>query len=250
METIIDNIVTRLAKANKVAVLTGAGISAESGVPTFRGKDGLWNKYDPTELATPEAFARDPRLVWEWYQYRRDLLNKVEPNAGHYALAELEKRYSLFTLTTQNVDGLHGRAGSTQVLELHGNITKTRCNTCKHLSDFDRYHKDGPLPRCDCAGLLRPDVVWFGEALPQDVYETSLAAAGMSDVYMVIGTSSLVYPAAYLPQEARANGACVIEINTQDTALTPYADFAVRGKSGKILPEIVNRLTLIGIKYA
>ena len=233
-------LLARLRAAGRVVALTGAGTSAESGVPTFRdAQTGLWANFKPEELATPEAFRRNPRLVWEWYAWRRERVGSVQPNPGHVALAELGRRVAEFTLVTQNVDGLHQRAGSTGVLELHGNITRTKC------FDEDRvvtaWTEDGRIPpRCPrCGGYLRPDVVWFGETLPLEAFEASLAASRHCEVFFSIGTSSLVYPAASLPSEARAAGAVVVEINPQPTPLTDEADFSLRGPSGVILPQLI-----------
>lgn len=234
-----DEVVARLQSATRVAVLTGAGVSAESGVPTFRdAQTGLWARYDPTELATPQAFLRHPRLVWDWYAYRRKIVEAAEPNAGHYALVDLEQHYPSFTLITQNVDGLHWRAGSRDLLELHGNISRVRCFECAAYAPG--WDDEGELPpRCArCGGLLRPDVVWFGEGLPEQELRQAYRAAERAQVFLSIGTSAMVQPAASLPLIARRAGAYLIEINMEETALSVMADCWLQGKSGDILPEL------------
>ncbi len=231
----------RLLLARRVAVLTGAGISAESGVPTFRDAlTGLWEKYDPAELATPEAFERNPKLVWDWYQFRRELCLAAEPNAGHRALVELEKIFPQFTLTTQNVDGLHERAGSQNVLRLHGSILRYKCSrTGQPFEDSFPLTAETPPRHPQTGHFLRPDVVWFGEVLPVDVWALSEQAAREADVYFTIGTSALVHPAASLPKIAMQNEAVVIEINPTTTAFSASASFSLRGKAGEILPALV-----------
>jgi len=229
-----------LAKSRRVAVLTGAGVSAESGIPTFRGLGGLWNGRDPMSLATPEAFASDPATVWEFYRWRRDLVSQAEPNPGHRALAELARHRSPnFTLITQNVDRLHQRAGNRDVLELHGNLFDVRCTQCSRT--FDRTGVAlPPLPQCvDCGALLRPAVVWFGESLPQDVWGTAELAVEQADTMLVIGTSAVVYPAAGLVMTAAAAGCTVIEINLEPTPMSHFVDFALFGKAGEILPRLL-----------
>lgn len=231
----------QLRKANRVAVLTGAGVSAESGVATFRGNGGLWEGYRVEEVATPMAFERDPSLVWRFYNMRRTQLWTVKPNPGHHALTALEKRWGpdRFTLMTQNVDGLHRAAGSQHVLELHGNLTRVRCTCCGQVEA--RPHEDlAPLPHCDdCRGLLRPDIVWFHEMLPEDVWRDAAQATGECDCFLVVGTSAVVYPAAGLIDAARAVGAAVIEINLEATPATKPGTIALRGKSGEILPRLL-----------
>jgi NAD-dependent deacetylase len=228
-----------IAAATSLAVLTGAGISAESGIPTFRGAGGLWRDYKPEELATPEAFARDPRLVWEWYNWRRELIAKAAPNAAHRALVELEKRKPGFTLITQNVDGLHDRAGSGKILKLHGDIWRMRCTACgANWSD-----RRAPLPKlpphCACGGLARPGVVWFGEPLPDGMMKEAEHAASSAQVVLVIGTSAVVHPAASLIPCARQAGAKIIEINTEETAASARVDCALRGPAGELLPLLL-----------
>jgi NAD-dependent deacetylase len=224
--------------ASAVAVLTGAGISAESGIPTFRGATGLWKEFRPEDLATPQAFARNPELVWEWYDWRRQLIAAAAPNPGHIALAELERRLPRFTLITQNVDGLHQRAGSSNVLEVHGSIWNLRCTRCL------REWRDSSVPlamppRCECGGLARPGVVWFGEHLPAGVWAAAEQATTTCEVFLVIGTSAVVYPAAGLIQLARHSGAEVIEINTEPAAGDVDAGFV--GRAGEILPVLLVR---------
>jgi NAD-dependent deacetylase len=233
-------LVSVLRGARSVAVLTGSGVSAESGVPTFRdAQTGLWARYEPQALATPEAFASDPRLVWEWYEWRRRLVRDAEPNDGHRALAELERLVRSFSLITQNVDGLHRRAGSENVLELHGNIIRSVCSV-EGVEAEPRADGESVPPLCSgCGAFLRPDVVWFGEALPEDVFAVAAEAARSCDVFLSVGTSSLVYPAASLPSEAARSGAVLVEVNPDDTPLTQHADYALRGRAGEVLPALV-----------
>lgn len=240
----IDRAAAMLSGADRVAMLTGAGISAESGVPTFRGADGLWEGHRVEEVATPEAFERDPELVWKFYNLRREKLWTVEPNPGHYALATMEKQWGSdkFTICTQNIDGLHRAAGSQNVLELHGNLTRVRCRSCSFKEDRPKVNLE-PLPRCpECEDLLRPDVVWFHEMLPQDVWQQAGMASGECDCFMVIGTSAVVYPAAGLVELAQQMGAGVIEINPDVTGVSHQVDVVLRGLSGEILPALAQRL--------
>ncbi|MEE9169449.1 MAG: NAD-dependent deacylase [bacterium] len=228
----------RLRESKRVAVLTGAGISAESGVPTFRDKGGLWEKFKPEELANFDAFIRNPDLVWEWYQYRRHLINNVSPNPGHYAIVEMEQYYPEFLLITQNVDGIHQRAGSRKIRELHGNILRNFCIDCKSNHKDLQVFKDNEAPRCECGGLIRPDVVWFGEMLPEEAITDANTAARNCDLFFSIGTSGLVYPAAALPEIAKSHGAYVVEVNPNPTATSFYADEIIEEKSGIALPEL------------
>ncbi len=228
-----------LAGATSVAVLTGAGISAESGVPTFRGPEGLWREFKPEELATPEAFARDPRLVWEWYDWRRSIVAKAAPNGAHKALVRLEIRKPGFTLITQNVDGLHDLAGSGKILKLHGDIWRLRCTECGANFPNRRVPLPKLPPHCACGGLARPGVVWFGEPLPEGMMKEAEHAAAAAQVFLVIGTSAVVYPAAGLIPYAKQAGARVIEINPEPTAATAIVDCSLHGPAAEILPALV-----------
>jgi NAD-dependent deacetylase len=243
LDPLITEAAQALRKARHVCVLTGAGISAESGIPTFReALTGLWERFSPEELATPEAFERDPQFVWNWYEYRRELIRRVEPNPGHHALVGLSRCVPRFTLVTQNVDGLHQRAGSTGVLEYHGNILRDRCTVERVVASRSRDSATG-LPRCEsCGGLLRPDVVWFGEAIPPGPMIEAAEAAEACDVFLSIGTSSLVYPAAGLAETALRRGATVIEVNPNRTELSPAADVVLGGPSGVLLPRLLGEL--------
>lgn len=229
-----------LAGFERWVVMTGSGISAESGVPTFRdAQTGLWEQYEAEELATPEAFASNPQLVWDWYVWRRELIVKAEPNAGHRALARLEALKPELTLVTQNVDGLHQRAGSVDVVEFHGRIDRDRCFACGRIpaAPVDSDKRPPPCPSCD--GLLRPDVVWFGESIPATALQTAIDAATHCELFLSVGTSSLVHPAAGLAQAAADHGALVVEINTNPTPLTSRADFPLQGLATFWLPAIV-----------
>ncbi|MBZ5617894.1 MAG: NAD-dependent deacylase [Acidobacteriia bacterium] len=228
-----------LAQADSVAVLTGAGISAESGIPTFRGAGGLWKEHKPEELATAEAFARDPRLVWEWYNWRREAIAKAAPNAGHRALVQLEIRKPRFTLITQNVDGLHDLAGNGKILKLHGDIWRMRCTSCGANWPNRRVPLPKIPPHCACGGLARPGVVWFGEPLPDGMMKEAEHAAGAAQVFLVVGTSAVVYPAASLIPYARHAGAKVVEINTEPTAVSATVDCALQGPAGELLPKLL-----------
>lgn len=224
-----------LSGEKRIVALTGAGISAESGIPTFRGDGGLWKQYRAEELATPGAFARDPALVWEWYDWRRQIIAKARPNPGHFALA----RAAGLTLITQNVDGLHDLAGSSAVLKVHGDIWNVRCTSCR-FATMDRTVPLSPLPpKCpQCNSLLRPGVVWFGEGLPEDVWEAAARAAAQAQVMLVVGTSAVVHPAAGLVPLARRAGAKIIEVNIADSGMSSEAGVALRGPSGEILPRL------------
>ncbi len=243
LESRLAEAAAALAKARHVCVLTGAGISAESGIPTFRDAlTGLWARFKPEDLATPEAFERDPQFVWDWYEFRRELVRKAEPNPGHYALAELAGRVPRLTLVTQNVDGLHQRAGSGTVHEYHGNILRDRCTLEQVVADRSEDTRHG-LPRCAaCGALLRPDVVWFGEAIPRGPMLAAAQAAETCDVFLSIGTSSLVYPAAGLAESALQAGATVIEVNPNRTDLSGAADVVLGGPSGVLLPRLLRML--------
>ena len=240
-----DTLVQRLLEAERVAVLTGAGISAESGVPTFRDPGGLWQQFRPEELANVEAFLDNPVLVQGWYAHRRAVVEDVAPNDGHRALAALERwvvgRGGEFLLATQNVDGLHRRAGSERVVELHGSIMRSHCIDCGAPAEASGL--EGAALTCErCGGLVRPDVVWFGEALPEDAIGRATEAAALADVYLSVGTSSVVYPAAGLPQIARQSGAYVAEVNPEPSDIAWRLDEQVAGMAGSVLPELVASL--------
>jgi len=235
-----DELREALRKARFVAALTGAGVSAESGLATFRdAQSGLWARFDPRELATPSAFARNPKLVWDWYAWRRERVASAQPNAAHHALVEVERRAPQFLLATQNVDGLHQRAGSRTVVELHGNIGRVKCS--REGTVVDRWHAPaGEVPRCSsCGALLRPDVVWFEEMLPGHALAAAEDAARNCDLLLVVGTSAEVYPAAALPSLAANHGAVVVEVNPNRTPLSAFADYVLRGAAGVVLPQLV-----------
>jgi len=230
----------RETNPGNIVAFTGAGISAESGVPTFRGASGLWKEYRAEDLATPQAFTRHPEIVWEWYEWRRALIRKAQPNAAHLALAKLEaSRRGRFTLVTQNVDGLHERAGSRMIHELHGNMFRARC-----VRENNRFPYPDPPPeippRCDCGSLLRPDVVWFGEVLPGDAFEGSAIAMQRAGLVLVVGTSAVVYPAAGLIR--LATQATIVEINPEPTPLSQSVSFSIQEKAGDAVPTIVDAL--------
>jgi NAD-dependent deacetylase len=232
----------RILQAKSVVVLTGAGVSAESDVPTFRGADGLWRKHRAEDLATPEAFGRDPRLVWEWYDWRRQLIAARRPNAAHQAIAALETHVPEFLLVTQNVDGLHRRAGSRRMAELHGSLWRVRCLAEGTVTENLAVPLPSLPPYCACGAPLRPDVVWFGEALPTDAIRQAWDAAESCDVMLVVGTSALVQPVASLPIVGKAHGAYVVEVNLEATPLTRIADETHYGKAGEILPRLLGTL--------
>jgi NAD-dependent protein deacetylase/lipoamidase len=253
-------LIQALQNARYVAVLTGAGVSAESGVPTFRDAlTGLWSQFNPEDLATPEAFQRNPKLVWDWYAARREMVLRAEPNPGHRALAELERRVPRLSLITQNVDGLHQRAGSRRVIELHGNLARVKClkegtvvdASSRHPLDY-RVRDDasvaswsdkGDVPRCPhCGSYLRPDVVWFGEMLPPEALRAATLAARAADVFFSVGTSGVIEPAASLPFDALERGATVVEVNPERTPLSRHATFRLEGPAGQVLPELVRRV--------
>ena len=253
-----DALVGALRDAQHVCVLTGAGVSAESGVPTFRdARQGLWAKYDPQKLATPDGFLSDPALTWEWYRWRRQLVSDVEPNPGHFALAELERLVPKLTLVTQNVDGLHQLAGSVSVIEFHGNIFVDRCfaeGTIVEEPIVEEPIVKGPnveacdsedVPTCPrCGSLIRPGVVWFGEAIPEDAMDAAFAEAAACDLFLSVGTSSEVYPAAGLVDIARGAGAVTAEVNTESTGSASIFDHVLEGRSGVILPKLVDSLSV------
>ncbi|MDA7941102.1 MAG: NAD-dependent deacylase [Nitrosopumilus sp.] len=227
-----------LAGARRITFVTGAGISRESGIPTFRGREGLWRNHDASKLATVAAFERDPGLVWEWYLERRRGALAAEPNAGHLAVAAAERAAEV-RVVTQNIDGLHGRAGSSRVIELHGNITRTRCSSCSGDWEGDL---PGMPPRCGCGGLLRPDVVWFGEALGAAEWGAAAEAASWCDAMVIAGTSLAVSPANTLPLAAKRAGATLVEVNTEETPMSYMMDASLRGTCSEELPRLVERL--------
>lgn len=242
----IDEAVRMLRDAQLIVVLTGAGVSAESGLDTFRDSgEGLWSKYDPTRLATPEAFQADPELVTRWYDWRRLRCAEAEPNAGHGALARLQERCEHagreFTLLTQNVDRLHHAAGSRDVVELHGTLWEWRCVRCGESKEERGPAFEGYPLRCACGGLRRPGVVWFGEALPSDAIERAQQAIGSCDLFLSVGTSAMVYPAAGFARTARQHGAATIEVNRDPTPISALVDVSIQGRSGEVLPGLVDR---------
>ena len=236
-----DALKSYLQKDKRVVVLTGAGISAESGVPTFRGEDGLWKKFKPEELATFDAFISNPQLVWEWYEYRRKLISEVKPNPAHYSLVEMQSYFENFHLVTQNVDGLHQKAGSKEVIELHGNIKRNKCINCG-MKFEELPFSDVIPPKCRCGGMLRPDVVWFGEMLPAETIHKAFELSSNCDLFFSIGTSAIVYPAASLPLIAKRAGAYLVEINIERTELSSLADEVFLGNAGEIMPEIIDSM--------
>ena len=236
---IFGEIINKITIAKNVVFFTGAGISAESGIPVFRGKDGIWNKLKPEELANFNAFLKNPELVWEWYQHRKKVISESKPHAGHMAIAEMENYVPEVKVITQNIDNLHKRAGSKTVYELHGNIERNYCIKCKRVYQEEDLPFKGKTPRCDCGGLIRPDVVWFGEYLPQDQFNASYSAAENADMFFVVGTSAIVYPAASLIYKAKESGAYLVEINIERTEISPIVHSSLFGKAGEVLPQIL-----------
>lgn len=242
MVEIPHKLLEKLAKAQSVVVLTGAGVSAESGVKTFRDPDGLWAQFNPKELASIDGFMSNPQRVWSWYQHRLEIVKSVRPNPGHYAIAEMEKLFNHFTLITQNVDRLHQMAGSSNPIELHGNIIENHCFKCKRPFFGETNLPEGEIPKCTyCGGLIRPSVVWFGENLPEEALKKAEEESANCDVFFSVGTSSEVYPAAMLPYDAKRNGATIVEVNPKITPLSPYADFRIEAPSGEGLPFLVEK---------
>lgn len=238
----IDQItISNFKNAKTVVFFTGAGISAESGIPTFRGAEGIWKKFNPQELASFEGFMKNPALVWEWYKYRKQIVHNSEPNTGHLAIAELQKFIPNVIVITQNIDNLHRRAGSKKIYELHGNIEKNFCIKCKKRYD-DEVDLSADVPTCTCGGMIRPDVVWFGEYLPQDQFTAAEQAAENCAVFIAAGTSAVVYPAAGLIFTAKQAGAYIIEINIEETEISRFADVSFFNKSGIVIPEILKEL--------
>ncbi|MBI5377250.1 MAG: NAD-dependent deacylase [Thaumarchaeota archaeon] len=233
-----ESVADKLQQAKKIVFVTGAGISQESGIPTFRGNDGLWRKHDPMQLATIDAFYQNPKLVWEWYEDRRKNILAAKPNAGHVAIADIAKYKQVWVLT-QNIDGLHQRAGSKNVLELHGSIITIKCTVCDFKDKITSSFSEVP-PLCKCGNILRPDVVWFGEPLPQDVWGEAMIQANQCDVMVVAGTSLAVSPANLLPAYAKQNGALMIEVNPEETLMSHSVDLSIRATSAKSLPQIVS----------
>ncbi len=233
-----ESLTEKIKDAKKIVFVTGAGISQESGIPTFRGNDGLWRKYDPMQLATIDAFNKNPKLVWEWYEDRRKNILDAKPNPGHFAIAELEKFKEVVVLT-QNIDGLHQRAGSSNVLELHGSIIRIKCTVCEFEDDIPSSFESLP-PKCTrCDNILRPDVVWFGEPLPQIVWNQAIIEAKTCEIMIITGTSLVVSPANTLPVYAKQNNAILIEVNPEQTQMSSEMDMSIRTTSAKALPSII-----------
>jgi NAD-dependent deacetylase len=235
---LFELIADKLKDAKKIVFVTGAGISQESGIPTFRGTDGLWRKYDPMQLATIDAFYDDPKLVWEWYEERRKNILQAKPNVGHFAIAELEK-YKEVTVLTQNIDGLHQRSGSTKVLELHGSIIRIKCSVCDFNDNIPTSFDKLP-PKCNsCNNILRPDVVWFGEPLPQDIWNQAIFEANSCDVMIIAGTSLVVSPANTLPVYAKQNNALLVEVNPEETIMSSEMDLSLKMTSARAIPNLI-----------
>jgi|SRR3990172_3676210 len=247
MIDIDQSLIEHLKNARSLVFFTGAGISAESGIPTFRGENGIWKKLKPEELANFDAFMRNPEMVWEWYNHRKKIIHESKPNPGHLTIAEMQEYFEDVTVVTQNIDNFHRRAGSKKIFELHGNIERNYCVNCKkHWNkelDFS-----GGVPKCDCGGLLRPDVVWFGEYLPQDQFSESEKASMNADIFFIVGTSAVVYPAAGLVYIAKQSGALLVEVNVEETEVTSFVDHSFIGKAGEILPALIQEYkTAIGV---
>ena len=240
-EYISEHTLDKITSAKSVVFFTGAGISAESGIPIFRGKDGIWNKLKPEELANFDAFLKNPDLVWEWYNHRKQIVHESVPNKGHLAIAEFEKILPEVSVVTQNIDNLHRRAGSKIIFELHGNIERNYCIKCRTFYN-DEIEFKGTVPKCKCGGLIRPDVVWFGEYLPQDQFIASEKAVNNCDVFFIVGTSAVVFPAASLIYAAKEKGAYLVEINIESTEATRIMDESLFGKAGDILPKILEEV--------
>ncbi len=230
----MNEIAERMKKSKFIVTLTGAGISADSGVPTFRGKGGLWRNYSPSYLATEEAFRRNSNLVWEFYEWRRNIIRKSKPNTAHYVIKEIEEKVNDFVLITQNVDNLHQRAGSKKIIELHGNIFRNKCFTCG--KKYENIPPTPTPPNCSCGGLLRPDVVWFGEPIPR--IKEAIYYSSICDFMLVVGTSGTVQPAASLPLIAKEKGAYVVEVNLEPTPISYIADKSIKGRAGEVLERI------------
>jgi NAD-dependent deacetylase len=233
------NLIEKLSRSDSIVFFTGAGISAESGIPTFRGKDGIWNKLRPEELANFDAFMKNPGMVWEWYNHRKKIIHESKPNRAHTTIAEAQNYFNDVAVVTQNIDNLHRRSGSKNIFELHGNIERNYCINCKKKYNEGLEFSSG-VPKCDCGGLIRPDVVWFGEYLPADQFNGGEKAAANCDVFFAVGTSAVVYPAAGLLNVAHSAGATIVEVNIEETALSHLANYSFYGKAGDILPQIFN----------
>ena len=233
-----DTVAQKLKDSRKIVFVTGAGISQESGIPTFRGKDGYWRKYDPMKLASIDAFYDDPKLVWEWYDDRRKNILAVKPNEGHFAISQMEE-FKDVVILTQNIDGLHQRSGSTNVLELHGSIIRIKCTVCDFTDNITENFESLP-PKCKCGSMLRPDVVWFGEPLPQNIWQSAIKEASVCDVMVIVGTSLVVSPANTLPVYAKQNGAILIEVNPEKTVMSNDMDLSIQATSAEVLPKILS----------
>ena len=233
-----DTVAQKLKDSRKIVFVTGAGISQESGIPTFRGKDGYWRKYDPMKLASIDAFYDDPKLVWEWYDDRRKNILDVKPNEGHFAISQMEEFKDVVVLT-QNIDGLHQRSGSTNVLELHGSIIRIKCTVCDFIDNITENFESLP-PKCKCGSMLRPDVVWFGEPLPQNIWQSAIKEASICDVMIIVGTSLVVSPANTLHVYAKQNGAILIEVNPEKTVMSNDMDLSIQATSAEVLPKILS----------
>ena len=233
-----DTVAQKLKDSRKIVFVTGAGISQESGIPTFRGKDGYWRKYDPMKLASIDAFYDDPKLVWEWYEDRRKNILSVKPNEGHFAISQMEE-FKDVVILTQNIDGLHQRSGSTNVLELHGSIIRIKCTVCDFIDNITENFESLP-PKCKCGSMLRPDVVWFGEPLPQNIWQSAIKEASICDVMIIVGTSLVVSPANTLPVYAKQNGAILIEVNPEKTVMSNDMTLSIQATSAEVLPKMLS----------
>ena len=233
-----DTVAQKLKGSKKIVFVTGAGISQESGIPTFRGKDGYWRKYDPMKLASIDAFYDDPKLVWEWYEDRRKNILDVKPNEGHFAISQMEE-FKDVVILTQNIDGLHQRSGSTNVLELHGSIIRIKCTVCDFPDNITENFESLP-PKCKCGSMLRPDVVWFGEPLPQNIWQSAIKEASICDVMIIVGTSLVVSPANTLPVYAKQNGAILIEVNPEKTVMSNDMTLSIQATSVGVLPKMLS----------
>ena len=233
-----DTVAQKLKGSKKIVFVTGAGISQESGIPTFRGKDGYWRRYDPMKLASIDAFYDDPKLVWEWYEDRRKNILSVKPNEGHFAISQMEEFKDVVVLT-QNIDGLHQRSGSTNVLELHGSIIRIKCTVCDFTDNITENFESLP-PKCKCGSILRPDVVWFGEPLPQNIWQSAIKEASICDVMIIVGTSLVVSPANTLPVYAKQNGAILIEVNPEKTVMSNDMTLSIQATSVGVLPKMLS----------